>query len=112
MKTVFLPLFTTLREILRDRALLHFNVTDHPTAEWTAQQIVEAFPFDSVPRYLLRDRDSIYGERFRSRVTNLGIDEVLIAPRSPWQSPYVERLIGSIRRECLNYAIVVNERHP
>ena len=93
------------------RQVLHFNVTDHPTAEWSAQQIIEAFPFDSAPRYLLRDRDSIYGERFRSRVANIGIKEVLTAPRSPWQSPYVERIIGSIRRECLNHVIVVNERH-
>ncbi len=93
------------------RQVLHFNVTDHPTAEWSAQQIIEAFPFDSAPRYLLRDRDSIYGERFRSRVANIGIKEVLTAPRSPWQSPYVERIIGSIRRECLNHVIVVNEGH-
>ncbi len=93
------------------REVLHFNVTEHPTAEWSAQQIIEAFPFDSAPRYLLRDRDSIYGERFRSRVANIGIKEVLTAPRSPWQSPYVERIIGSIRRECLNHVTVVNEQH-
>jgi len=93
------------------REVIHYNVTAHPTAEWTAQQIVEAFPFDSAPRYLLRDRDCIYGERFRNRVKNRGIKEVLIAPRSPWQSPYVERVIGSIRRECLNHVIILNERH-
>ena len=79
------------------REIVHFNATYHPTAEWTAQQLVEAFPFDTVPRYLLRDRDSIYGERFRNRVKSLGIDEVLTAPRSPWQNPNVERIIGSIR---------------
>ena len=88
-----------------------FNVTAHPTAAWTAQQMVEAFPFDTAPRYLLRDRDRIYGDKFRSRVHSLGIKEVRIAPRSSWQSPYVERLIGSIRRECLNHVIVINERH-
>ena len=93
------------------REIVHFNVTDHPTAQWTAQQLVEAFPFDSAPRYLLRDRDSIYGGRFRNRVKSLGIDEVLTAPRSPWQNPYVERIIGSIRRECLNHVIIINERH-
>ena len=93
------------------RHIVHFNVTAHPTAMWTAQQLVEAFPFDSAPRYLLRDRDSIYGERFRNRVKSLGIDEVLTAPRSPWQNPYVERIIGSIRRECLNHVIIFNERH-
>jgi transposase InsO family protein len=92
------------------RRIAHFNVTEHPTAQWTAQQLVEAFPWDE-PRYLLRDRDAIYGTTFRRRVHSLGIEEVLIAPRSPWQSPYVERLIGSIRRECLDHMIIFNERH-
>jgi transposase InsO family protein len=86
-------------------------VTRNPTATWTAQQVVEAFPWDSVPRYLLRDRDGIYGAHFRRRVKNMGITEVLIAARSPWQNPYVERVIGSIRRECLDHLIVLNERH-
>ncbi len=93
------------------RQVVHFNVTGHPTTQWTAQQIVEAFPFDTSPRYLLRDRDNVYGERFRRRVHSLGIEEVLTAPRSPWQNPYVERLIGSVRRDCLNHVIVLNERH-
>jgi hypothetical protein len=93
------------------RRIVHFNVTAHPTAEWTAQQIIEAFPEDSAPRFLIRDRDGIYGLSFRTRVANMGIEEVPTAPRSPWQSPYVERLIGSIRRECLNHFIVLNERH-
>ena len=70
------------------REIVHFNATYHPTVEWTAQQIVEAFPFDTAPRYLIRDRDSIYGARFRNRVKSLGIEEVLTAPRSPWQNPY------------------------
>jgi putative transposase len=73
--------------------------------------MVEAFPWDPAPRYLLRDRDKIFGVIFRHRVHSLDIREVLIAPRSPWQNPYVERLIGSIRRECLNHVIVFNERH-
>jgi transposase InsO family protein len=93
------------------RQAMHVNVTEHPTAQWAAQQIVEAFPFETAPRYLVRDRDGIYGDRFRRRVHSLGIEEVLIAPRSPWQSPYVERLIGSVRRECLDHVIVFNERH-
>jgi transposase InsO family protein len=93
------------------RRLLHFNVTANPTAEWTAQQIVEAFPWDSAPRFLLRDRDAIYGEYFCRRVKNMGIDQVVIAARSPWQNPYAERLIGSIRRKCLDHTIVLNERH-
>jgi putative transposase len=93
------------------RRIIHFNVTEHPTAQWTAQQVVEAFPWDEAPRYLLRDRDRIYGTHFRQRVRHMGIHEVVIAPRSPWQNPYVERLIGSIRRECLDHVIVLHERH-
>ena len=93
------------------RRLLHFNVTKHPSAEWTAQQIVEAFPWDTAPRYLLRDRDAIYGDHFRRRVAGFQVAEVLIAPRAPWQNPYVERLIGSIRRECLDHVIVFGEAH-
>jgi len=93
------------------RHVIHFNVTANPTAEWTAQQIVEAFPDDESPRFLIRDRDGIYGNVFKQRVSNMGIKEVPTAPQSPWQNPYAERLIGSIRRECLNHVIVLNERH-
>ncbi len=93
------------------RQVVHFNVTQHPTAEWTAQQIVEAFPFDEKPRFLLRDRDQIYGTYFRQRVINMGIEEVIIAPRSPWQNPYAERMIGTLRRELLDRVIVLNEAH-
>ncbi|MEX2170788.1 MAG: integrase core domain-containing protein [Pirellulales bacterium] len=93
------------------RKVLHFNVTAHPSAQWTAQQVVEAFPFDDAPEFLQRDRDGIYGEVFQRRVASLGIEEIVSAPRSPWQNPYVERLIGSIRRECLNHVIVFNKRH-
>ena len=93
------------------RRVVHFNVTEHPTAEWTAQQIVEAFPDDEAPRFLIRDRDGIYGQYFQTRVANMGIEEVVCARRSPWQNPYAERLIGSIRRECLDHVIVLNERH-
>ena len=91
--------------------VVHFNATPHPTAEWTAQQIVESFPFDEVPRFLLRDRDSTYGKVFRHRVKHMGIEEVVTAPRSSWQNPYVERLNGTIRRDCLDHIIVLNEAH-
>jgi putative transposase len=91
------------------RRIVHFNVTAHPTAEWTAQQMLEAFPFDTAPRYLLRDRDRIYGQEFRNQVAVMDINEVLSAPWSPWQRAYVERVIGSIRRECLDHMIVLNE---
>jgi transposase InsO family protein len=87
------------------------NVTSDPGAHWTAQQIVEAFPEDTAPEYMMRDRDGIYGDYFRRRVESFGIEEVLSAPRSPWQNPYVERLVGSIRRECLDHVIVLNECH-
>jgi len=93
------------------RRVVHFNVTTSPTARWAAQQIVEAFPFEEVPRFLLRDRDGIYGPFLSDRIEHMGIEEVLIAFRSPWQSPYVERLVGSIRRECLDHVIVFGEEH-
>jgi transposase InsO family protein len=101
--------FLVLRHDRREVA--HFNVTEHPTAQWTAQQMDEAFPWDPAHRYLLRDRDNIYGSIFRKRVHSLGMREALIAPRSPWQNPTVERLIGSIRRECLDHVIAINELH-
>jgi putative transposase len=91
------------------RRILHFGVTAHPTAEWTAHQLREAFPWDSAPRYLLRDRDRIFGQEFVEQVKAMGIKQVLSAPRSPWQRAYVERVIGSIRRECLDHVLVFSE---
>jgi len=91
------------------RRILHFGVTAHPTAEWTAQQLREAFPWDAAPRYLLRDRDRIFGDEFKKQVKDMGIQEVLSAPRSPWQRAYIERQIGTLRRECLDHMIVFNE---
>jgi putative transposase len=91
------------------RRPLHFAITANPTAEWTARQLLEAFPWDSAPRYLLRDRDGIDGEKLSETSKWMGMREVLTAPQSPWQNAYVERLIGSIRRECLDYVIVFNE---
>jgi putative transposase len=93
------------------RRVVHFNVTEHPTAHWTAQQIVDAFPDESAPAYLLHDRDHVYGQPSRHRVKGMGIDEVITAPHSPWQNPFAERLIGSIRRESLNHVLVFGERH-
>jgi len=93
------------------RKVINFNVTEHPTAHWTAQQLVEAFPWETGPQYLLRDRDAVYGGWFQQRVAQLGLEEVLTAPQSPWQNPYAERLIGSIRRECLDHVIVFSESH-
>ena len=91
------------------RRIVHFNVTAHPTAEWTAQQLREAFPFEQAPKYVLRDRDRIFGADFTKQVEELSMEEVLAAPRSPWQRAYVERVIGTIRRECLDHVIVFNE---
>ena len=108
----FRVLFVFIVQCHERRRVVHFHVTAHPTAEWSAQQIVEAFPADGTePRYLIRDRDSIYGEYFRQRVKNMGIKEVVIAWRSPWQNPYCERVGGTLRRECLDHVIVLNETH-
>src|SRR5208337_4845030 len=95
---------------LERRRLLHVHVTSHPTAAWTAQQMVEALPEEIRPQYLIRDRDAIYGTEFQRRVAGMGLAEVPIAPRSPWQNPYAERFIGSLRRECLDHLIVRNAR--
>ena len=95
----------------RRREVLHFNVTEHPNSAWVAQQIVEAFADRETPRYLIRDRDGVYGTEVRKRLKSMGIAEVLTAPQSPWQNAYAERLIGSIRRECLNHFIILNSRH-
>ncbi|HEV2672595.1 MAG TPA: integrase core domain-containing protein [Gemmatimonadales bacterium] len=110
--TVHLRVFFVLVVLAHHRRrVLHFNVTEHPSAAWTAQQIVDAFPEDSAPLYLLRDRDQVYGDSFRRRVKSMRIQEVLTAARSPWQNPFAERLIGSVRRECLDHVLVLNERH-
>jgi hypothetical protein len=79
------------------RRIVHFNISEHPTAQWTAQQMSEAFPWEDVPRYLTRDRDHVYGPAFKDRVEHMGIAEVLTPPRSRWQNPFAERVIGSIR---------------
>jgi putative transposase len=110
--TVFFHVLFVFVVLAHDRRrILSINVSSSPSAAWTANQIVQAFPWESAPRYLLRDRDGIYGAVFRNRVRNLGIKEVVIARRSPWQNPYAERVIGTLRRELLDHVIVMNERH-
>ncbi|MCP4471875.1 MAG: transposase [Gammaproteobacteria bacterium] len=92
------------------RRILHFNVTENPTAAWTSRQLLDACGSDEQPRFLLRDRDGVYGKLFSRQAVALGITEVVTAPRSPWQNAYVECVIGSIRRECLNHLIVLTDR--
>ena len=89
------------------RRVVHFSVTAHPTAEWTALQILQAFPWDTAPKFLLHDRDSIFGRVFSEQVQAMGIEEVVTAAKSPWQNPYIERLIGTFRRDCTDYLIVL-----
>jgi transposase InsO family protein len=96
---------------LARRELVWINVTAHPTAEWIAQQISEAFPWNEAPRYLIRDRDGIYGVAVPRRLGAMGIRDKPIAPGSPWQNGYAERLIGTLRRECLDHVIVFGEAH-
>ena len=110
--TATFPLLYTLVVLGHDRRkVIHFDVTQNPTQVWLARQMTEAFPWDTAPRFLLRDRDTSYGQTFRDRVQAMGIEEVVTAPRSPWQNAYVERIIGSIRRECLDHIIIFDERH-
>jgi putative transposase len=107
----FRVLFVFLVLSNQRRRIVHFNVTDSPSADWAGQRIVEAFPCDTALKYMIRDRDGKYGEEFVRRVESLGIKQVLISTRSPWQNPHVERVIGSIRRECLDHVIVFGEQH-
>jgi transposase InsO family protein len=93
------------------RRIVHFNVTEGPSARWVGQQLINAFPYDSAPKYLIPDRDKIYGAAFVRRVRAMGIEQVLTAPRSPWQNPYCERVIGTLRRACLDHVIVLGEQH-
>jgi putative transposase len=93
------------------RHIVHINVTDSPSARWTGQQIVNAFPYDSAPKYMIRDRDNIYGADFVRKLRAMHIEQVITAPRSPWQNPYCERVIGTVRRDCLDHVIVLGEQH-
>ena len=106
----FRVLFVFVVLLHERRRMVHFGLTEHPTQEWTMQQLRKAFPWDQAPRYVLRDRDAIYGRDFAAMTRDMGMEEVLTAPRSPWQNPFAERLVGSIRRDCLDHVIVWNER--
>src|SRR5262249_24313628 len=96
---------------LARRELVWINVTAHPTAESIAQRITEAFPWNEAPRYLIRDRDAVYGSVVTRRLRAMGIRDKPIAPGSPWQNSFAERIIGTIRRECVDHVMVLGERH-
>ncbi len=90
---------------------MHINVTTHPTTEWTALQLRQTFMFDTAPRFLLRDHDKIYGDAVVDALDELGIEQVVTAVRGPWQNGDCERVVGTLKRECLNHMIVFNEAH-
>ncbi|MBU8871401.1 MAG: integrase core domain-containing protein [Gemmatimonadales bacterium] len=107
----FKTLYVFLILSLDRRRVIHFNITSNPSADWTSLQLIQAFPFEAAPRYLIRDRDGIYGQQVPNTLKILGTRQVIISRRSPWQNGYCERIIGSIRRECLDHLIILNERH-
>jgi transposase InsO family protein len=107
----FKRLFALVILRLGRRHLVWFAVTRYPTAEWLAQQLVETFPWDTAPAYLVRDNDGAYGPVFARRLRAMGIRDRPIAPRSPWQNAYVERLIGTVRRDCLDHVLIFGEEH-
>ncbi len=110
-KATFQILFVLIVLSQDRRRILHVNVTKRPTALWTARQLLEVCGMEESPRFLLRDRDAIYGVEFRRQVAALEMDEIMTAPRSPWQNPYAERVIGSIRRKCLDHMVILGELH-
>jgi transposase InsO family protein len=107
----FIQLYVLVIVRLDRRELVWINVTRHPTAEWIAQQITETFPWNEAPRYLIHDRDAIFGAAVTRRLRAMGIRDKPIAPGSPWQNGYAERLIGAIRRECVDHMIAFRETH-
>ncbi len=107
----FERLFAFIVLVLRRSNILWIGVTTNPTAEWNSNQVTEAFPWDTAPTFFIRDNDGAYGEVFTRRLRAMGIRDRLISPRSPWQNGYVERVIGSIRRECLDHVIIWSEVH-
>jgi transposase InsO family protein len=110
-RIIFELLYVFIIVRLARRELIWINVTSRPTAEWIIRQITEAFPWNEAPRYLIRDRDQVYGTAVRRRLRTMGIRDKPIAPSSPWQNGVAERLIGSIHRECTDHVIVFGEAH-
>ncbi len=109
-KATFRTLYVFLVLSLDRRRIVHFNVTESPTSDWIGLQLIQAFPFETALRFLIRDRDGLYGDEVVETIRMLGIEQKLIAYQSPWQNGYVERVIGSMRRECLDHVIVFGER--
>lgn len=107
----FRTLYVFVALSLDRRRIVHMNVTAHPSAEWTAMQLTQAFPFDTAPRFIIRDRDRIYGEAVQKAIHSIGSEEIVISAQSPWQNGYCERVVGTLRRECLDHVIVLNEPH-
>jgi hypothetical protein len=105
-------LWSLLSRFLPDwRRIIHFNVTPNSSADWTSLQLIQAFPFDTAPPYLIRERDGVYGQKVMDALDFLDIEQIVTAPRSPWQNGYCERVIGTIRRECLDHLTVLGEKH-
>jgi transposase InsO family protein len=111
IRRLFRTLYIFVVLSLDRRRIVHLNVTTHPTAAWTASQLYQAFPFDAAPRFLVRDRDHIYGAEVQQALHRMNIAETVISARSPWQNGYCERVVGTLKRECLNHMIVFNEAH-
>ncbi|MBU8870214.1 MAG: integrase core domain-containing protein, partial [Gemmatimonadales bacterium] len=107
----FRTLYVLVILSLDRRRIVHFNVTSSPTAEWTSLQLTQAFPFDTAPQFLIRDRDGIYGKKVVATLKAIDIQQIVTSRKSPWQNGYCERVIGSIRWECLDHVIVLRERH-
>jgi len=107
----FQTLYVLVILSLDRRRIVHINVTDSPTADWTSLQLTQAFPFDTAPRFLIRDRDSIYGKKVVDTLKAMGVHQIITSRKSPWQNGHCERVIGSIRRECLDHIVVLHDRH-
>lgn len=111
-RTIFFKSIHVFVAISHDRRkILHFAVTANPHSQWAIQQLRETFAFDETTKYVIRDNDKIFSEDFKLHIRNFGLEDTPTAPRSPWQNPICERLIGTLRRECLDHMIILNEKH-
>ncbi len=112
VRTVFFKAIYVFVAISHDRRkILHFSVTAHPHSQWAIQQLRETFAFDETTKYVIRDNDKIFSDDFKQHIKNFGLEDTPTAPRSPWQNPVAERVIGTLRRECLDHMIILNEKH-